>query len=155
MAQEVLSEITGLAPSHSKELLGLFVSELFLSVAEQERRQMRRERQAEGIAAAKARGVRFGRPAKPLPDNFYQMYQDWRSKKITLQQAASACGMPVTTFYNKAARLEWKNFFEIFHFQILHLSEHRAKAEPGKMAALPWLACFQGRRGGPSLPGRG
>ena len=55
LAQEVLSEISELEPSRSKEILGAFVSELFLSVAEQERRQMRRERQAEGIAAAKAR----------------------------------------------------------------------------------------------------
>ena len=92
-----------------KDLMGTFLTDVVLQVlsfaAENERTNIR-QRQAEGIAAAKARGVRFGRPAKPLPDNFYQMYQDWRSKKITLQQAASACGMPVTTFYNKAARLE-------------------------------------------------
>ena len=92
-----------------KDLMGTFLTDVVLQVlsfaAENERTNIR-QRQAEGIAAAKARGVRFGRPAKPLPDNLYHMYQDWRSKKITLQQAASACAMPVTTFYNKAARLE-------------------------------------------------
>ena len=59
-----------------------------------------------GIAAAKARGVRFGRPPRPLPDQFHQAHQDWRSKKITLQQAAKTCAMPVTTFYDHVIRLE-------------------------------------------------
>lgn len=74
-------------------------------VAENERINIR-ARQAEGIAAAKARGVRFGRPPRPLPDQFHQAHQDWRSKKITLQQAAKTCAMPVTTFYDHVIRLE-------------------------------------------------
>ena len=65
-----------------------------------------RKRQAEGIAAAKARGVKFGRPPMPLPDNFYAVHQAWRSKKISLDQAAEACGMPVGTFYSKAVKFE-------------------------------------------------
>ena len=65
-----------------------------------------RQRQAEGIAAAKARGVRFGRPPLPLPDNFHMLHQAWRGQKITLRQAARACGMPTGTFYSKAIKLE-------------------------------------------------
>lgn len=92
-----------------KDLMGTFLSDIVLQVlsfvAENERTSIR-QRQAEGIAAAKARGVKFGRPQKPLPENFHQIHKAWRCKKITLQQAASACNMPVTTFYDKAIRLE-------------------------------------------------
>ena len=92
-----------------KDLMGTFLSDIVLQVlsfvAENERSNIR-QRQAEGIAAARARGVRFGRPAKPLPENFHAVYQDWRGKKITLRQAAEACGMPEGTFYYKAIQLE-------------------------------------------------
>ena len=92
-----------------KDLMGTFLSDIVLQVlsfvAENERINIR-ARQAEGIAAAKARGVRFGRPPRPLPDQFHQAHQDWRSKKITLQQAAKTCAMPVTTFYDHVIRLE-------------------------------------------------
>ena len=92
-----------------KDLMGAFLSDIVLQVlsfvAENERTCIR-QRQAEGIAAAKARGVKFGRPPTPLPDNFHQVHQDWRGKKITLQQAAKACSMPVGTFYAKATRFE-------------------------------------------------
>ena len=74
-------------------------------MAENERDNIR-QRQAEGIAAAKARGVRFGRPPLPLPDNFHMLHQAWRGQKITLRQAARACGMPTGTFYSKAIKLE-------------------------------------------------
>ena len=66
--------------------------------------EQRRQRQAEGIAEAKKKGVRLGRPPTPLPENFQQVRLDWRSKKLTLQQAADACSMPVATFYAKAVR---------------------------------------------------
>ena len=92
-----------------KDLLGMFLSDIVLQVlsfvAENERSNIR-QRQAEGIAAAKARGVRFGRPATPYPDNFSQIHRDWRDKKITLRQAADACEMPVGTFYGKARKFE-------------------------------------------------
>ncbi len=92
-----------------KDLVGTFLSDVVLQVlsfvAENERTNIRK-RQAEGIAAAKAKGVRFGRPALPYPENFYKVHHDWRKKRITLQQAADACGMPVGTFYGKARRFE-------------------------------------------------
>lgn len=92
-----------------KDLMGTFLSDIVLQVlsfvAENERDNIR-QRQAEGIAAAKARGVRFGRPPLPLPDNFHMPHQAWRGQKITLRQAARACGMPTGTFYSKAIKLE-------------------------------------------------
>lgn len=92
-----------------KDLMGAFLSDIVLQVlsfvAENERINIR-QRQAEGIAAAKARGVKFGRPALPYPDNFREIHGDWRKKKVTLRQAADACGMPVGTFYGKARKFE-------------------------------------------------
>lgn len=92
-----------------KDLMGTFLSDIVLQVlsfvAENERTNIR-QRQAEGIAAAKARGVKFGRPALPLPDNFHEIHKAWRDKKIPLRQAAKACNMPEGTFYYKAVKFE-------------------------------------------------
>ena len=92
-----------------KDLMGTFLSDIVLQVlsfAAENERTCIRQRQTEGIAAAKARGVKFGRPARPLPDNFHSVRQDWRDKKLTLHEAANACAMPVSTFYYKAMRCE-------------------------------------------------
>ena len=62
----------------------------------------RPQRQAEGIAAAKARGVRFGRPPQPLPPNFHDVYQRWRAKKLSVNEAAKECDMPRSTFFYRA-----------------------------------------------------
>ncbi len=92
-----------------KNLLGSFLSDVVLQVlsfvAENERENIR-SRQAEGIAAAKARGVQFGRPRRNLPENFDMVRTAWRSRKITLHQAAQACEMPDTTFYDAVLRAE-------------------------------------------------
>lgn len=92
-----------------KDLMGTFLSDIVLQVlsfvAENERTNIR-QRQAEGIAAAKARGVKFGRPPAPVPDNFIDIYKVWRGKEISLKEAAAACCMPVGTFYGKAKKLE-------------------------------------------------
>ena len=88
-----------------KDLMGTFLSDIVLQVlsfvAENERANIR-QRQAEGIAAAKARGVRFGRPARPLPENFPEVYQRWKSGKITGTAAAKECRMPLSTFRYRA-----------------------------------------------------
>ena len=92
-----------------KDLMGTFIADLvlqILSFVAQSERESIRTRQAQGIAAAKARGVKFGRPSKPLPENFGAMYRAWRGRQMTLRQAAQACGMPLSTFYAKAVRRE-------------------------------------------------
>ena len=84
-----------------KDLMGTFLSDIVLQVlsfvAENERVNIR-QRQAEGIAAAKARGVRFGRLPKPLPPNFHAVYQRWKHGEITGTAAAKECEMPLSTF---------------------------------------------------------
>ena len=92
-----------------KDLLGTFIADIvlqILSFVAQNEREYIRKRQAEGIAAAKTRGVKFGRPPIPLPDNFHAIHKAWRTKKLTLKQAAEACNMSVGTFYDKAAKFE-------------------------------------------------
>ena len=88
-----------------KDLMGTFLSDVVLQVlsfvAENERTNIR-QRQAEGIAAAKARGVRFGRPPRPLPENYHSAYQRWKSGVITGTAAAKECGMPLSTFRYRA-----------------------------------------------------
>lgn len=95
-----------------KDLMGTFLSDIVLQilsfVAENERTNIR-QRQAEGIAAAKANGVRFGRPPLPVPENFHEIHTAWRTKKITLKEAAEACNMPIGTFYGKVRKCENKN----------------------------------------------
>ena len=95
-----------------KDLMGTFLSDIVLQVlsfvAENERSNIR-QRQAEGIAA-EARGVKFGRPPKPLPENFHTVYQRWKNGKITGTKAAEECNMPITTFRYKADIYEKTNF---------------------------------------------
>lgn len=90
-----------------KNLLGTFIADLVLQVlsfAAQNERENIRSRQAQGIAAAKQRGVRFGREVKPLPDNFLENCALWRNGRISGLEAARRCRMPQSTFYRKA---EW------------------------------------------------
>lgn len=106
-ADIVVIDMPLLDTRREKNLLGTFISDIVLAllsyVAENERINIK-QRQAERIAVAKAKGVKFGRPPRPIPDNFYEVYQQWKAKKITLKQAASLCEMPETTFFDKAKK---------------------------------------------------
>ena len=88
-----------------KDLMGTFLSDIVLQVlsfvAENERKNIR-ERQQEGIEAARLRGVKFGRPLKPLPDNFGQLSQKWMAGEISGKRAADLCGMPLTSFRRRS-----------------------------------------------------
>lgn len=79
-----------------RDLMGTFLSDIVLQVlsfvTENERKNIR-ERQREGIEAAKMRGVQFGRPPKPVPDNFEQIYDQWNLKKISAEEAARLCNL--------------------------------------------------------------
>lgn len=108
-ADIVVIDMPLLDTRREKNLLGTFISDVVLAllsyVAENERTNIK-QRQAEGIAAAKARGVKFGRPPLPIPQTFYQMHKDWRAGKITIEEAAKACNMCPKTFYSKAVKYE-------------------------------------------------
>lgn len=108
-ADIVVIDMPLLDTRREKNLLGTFISDVVLAllsyVAENERTNIK-QRQAEGIAAAKARGVKFGRPPLPIPENFYQMHKDWRAGKITIEEAAKACNMCPKTLYSKAVKYE-------------------------------------------------
>ena len=87
-----------------KDLMGTFLSDIVLQVlsfaAENERDNIR-QRQAEGIAAAKARGVRFGRPALAQPEDFEKIVEQWRKGRISFAEALAQCGMSSATFYRR------------------------------------------------------
>lgn len=88
----------------SKDLLGTFVADLVLQVlsfAAHNERDNIRKRQAEGIAAAKARGVHMGRPVVEAPSDFEEIVKAWEKKKITIEEAMKRCGMSETTFYRR------------------------------------------------------
>ena len=91
-----------------KDLLGTFVTDLFLQVlsfvAENERDNIRK-RQAQGIAAAKLRGVKFGRPETPVPDNFAELVKQWEKKKLPQEEILRQCGMSESTFYRRLREL--------------------------------------------------
>ena len=92
-----------------RDLIGTLIADIvlqLLSYVAQTERENIRQRQAEGIAAAKAKGVRFGRERRALPDNFEELRKAWRGKQVSLRTAASACGIPPTTFRSAVLRAE-------------------------------------------------
>jgi DNA invertase Pin-like site-specific DNA recombinase len=91
-----------------KDLMGTFIADLvlqILSFVAQSKREKIRERQKQGIAAAKARGVRFGRPEKVPPENFPELVKQWENKKLPLQDLLKECGMSKATFYRRLREL--------------------------------------------------
>lgn len=90
--------------THAKDLLGTFISDLTLQVLSycaHAERDNTRQRQREGIATAKARGVRFGRPRKELPDNIDEIYASWRRGELTGKEVALQCDMGLGVLYRK------------------------------------------------------
>ncbi len=89
---------------NGKDLMGTFIADLVLQilsfVAENERINIR-QRQAEGIAAAKARGVHFGRQEIDVPQNFDEIIEEWEQKSISMEEVLTQCGMSKSTFYRK------------------------------------------------------
>jgi len=87
-----------------KDLMGTFLADIVLQVLSfvaQNERENIRKRQAEGIAAAKANGMKFGRPVIKAPDNFPDIVQRWESGTIRAHEAAELCGMCESTFYHR------------------------------------------------------
>ena len=107
-ADIVVIDMPILDTRRGKDLMGTFLSDIVLAllsyISENERLNIR-ARQAEGIAIAKANGVRFGPEPKPLPDNFYDIYSMWARGELSVSEAARLCNMPRSTFYDKARRL--------------------------------------------------
>lgn len=84
--------------------MGTFIADLvlqILSFVAQSERENIRKRQEQGIAAAKARDVRFGRPEKPVPDNFGKLVSDWEKKRTSFEETLKLCNMSEATFYRK------------------------------------------------------
>ena len=94
---------------NGKDLMGTFIADLVLQilsfVAQNERENIRR-RQAQGIEAAKARGVRFGRPAKKMPYEFGVLVEEWRKKEISIDEIMKRCQISRSTFFRKVNNLE-------------------------------------------------
>lgn len=92
-----------------KDLMGAFLSDIVLAllsyVADNERCNIR-QRQHEGIVAARIRGVKFGRPVKSIPENFKEIVQMWCQKEISAKQAADMSQIPLSTFYEKARKIK-------------------------------------------------
>ena len=89
---------------NGKDLMGTFIADLvlqILSFVAQSERENIRKRQAQGIAAAKAKGVRFGRPEKKVPPSFPQLVRKWEGKQIPLKEVLKQCHMSEATFYRK------------------------------------------------------
>lgn len=90
--------------THAKDLLGTFIADLTLQVLSycaHTERDNTRQRQKEGIAAAKARGVKFGRPKKELPENIDELYLAWRQGELTGGELAAQCNMALGVLYRK------------------------------------------------------
>lgn len=108
----VVLEMPLLDTRRGKDLMGTFLSDIVLQVlsfvAENERSNIK-QRQAEGIAAAKARGVQFGRPKIEMPDNFMQLVSQWENKKIRLSYVLEVCQISKATFYRRLNQCRQNN----------------------------------------------
>lgn len=91
-----------------RDLMGTFIADLvlqILSFVAQNERENIRKRQEEGIAAARARGVRFGRPALETPEDFARLVAAWEQKRITVGEIVDQCGISEATFFRRLREL--------------------------------------------------
>lgn len=87
-----------------RDLMGTFIADLvlqILSFVAQNERENIKKRQAEGIAAAKARGVKFGRPEKEIPNDFEEIVIGWEQKRFSISEVLKMCNMSEATFYRR------------------------------------------------------
>lgn len=107
-ADIIVLDMPLLDTTKAKDLLGTFIADLVLQllsfVAENERINIL-QRQAEGIAAAQRRGVKFGRPKRTLPKEYTEYYKLWKDKKISAQEGADRCNMTLRAFYRYGDRV--------------------------------------------------
>ena len=114
-ADIVVMDFPMLDTRKGKEFVGSLISDTVVavleSVADNERRKKDaiHQKNAEAISAAKEKGIRFGAPEIPAPENFNQVVDLWRSGEISLREAAKKCNMPKSTFYDKAKKYLNKN----------------------------------------------
>ena len=97
---------------NGKDLMGTFIADLvlqILSFVAQSERENIRKRQSQGIAAAKKRGVRFGRPEKPIPEGFAETVKLWGKKEIDIKAVLEMCGLKEATFYRRLREYRMKN----------------------------------------------
>ncbi len=89
---------------NGKDLMGTFIADLvlqILSFVAQSERENIRKRQAQGIVAAKEKGVRFGRPENKIPENFEELIALWEQKRLPLSEVLEQCDMSESTFYRR------------------------------------------------------
>ena len=101
---------------NGKDLMGTFIADLvlqILSFVAQSERENIRKRQTEGIAAAKARGVQFGRPSKPIPDNFGELLQKWKKGELSVKEITRLCAISEATFYRRLREYRLQNGIRI------------------------------------------
>ncbi len=96
---------------NGKDLMGTFIADLvlqILSFVAQSERENIKKRQEQGIAAAKKRGVQFGRPEKKVPDDFEKIVKSWEQKKLSLEEVLDKCDMSESTFYRRLRELRMR-----------------------------------------------
>lgn len=95
-----------------KDLMGTFIADLvlqILSFVAQNEREIIKKRQKQGIAAAKAKGVRFGRPRIPVPENFEEIVKQWQNGRLSLNDAIKQCHLSKSTFYRRIKQYDLLN----------------------------------------------
>ena len=96
----------------NRDLIGTLIADIvlqLLSYVAQTEREFIKQRQAEGIAAARARGVHLGRPVIEAPDHFASIVRKWEKKELSMEEALKLCNMSETTFYRRRRELKLSN----------------------------------------------